>query len=246
MSGTKFSKPKYIICAPCFNESEGIAQYVKEIRKYISDSLIIIVDDCSTDATLEQLLILQKEIDNLMVLANKVNVGHGMSSMRAWSEAIRFESEGIISLDGDGQIAGVEIATALDYFKKSNTEVLECVRTQRRDPWFRKLITAALKLLVLVKSGKYPKDANTPVRIYKKDILSEIVRLVPENSLTPNLFISIHIRKNKTKYSDFRIITRDRLGDNRVGTTWNTKRSLMPSKKLLQFCAMAIKQIYKM
>jgi dolichol-phosphate mannosyltransferase len=133
----------------------------------------------------------------------------------------------------------------LDYFKQSNIDVLECVRTQRRDPWFRKLITAALRLLVLVKSGKYPKDANTPVRLYTKSILSEIVRLIPENILTPNLFISIHLRKTKTKYAHFRIITRDRLGENRVGTTWNTRRSLMPSKKLLQFCAIAIKQIYK-
>lgn len=245
MTGTKVSNPKYVICAPCFNESEGIAQYVKEIRKHISDSLIIIVDDCSTDTTLEQLLILQKEVDNLIVLTNKVNVGHGMSSVRAWSEAIKFESEGILSLDGDGQIAGVELAKALDYFKQSNIDVLECVRTQRRDPWFRKLITAALRLLVLVKSGKYPKDANTPVRLYTKSILSEIVRLIPENILTPNLFISIHLRKTKTKYAHFRIITRDRLGENRVGTTWNTRRSLMPSKKLLQFCAIAIKQIYK-
>lgn len=246
MSGLKFKNSKYVICAPCFNESEGIVQYVKEIRQHISDSLIIIVDDCSTDATLEQLLILQKEIGNLIVLNNKVNIGHGMSSVRAWSEAIKFESEGILSLDGDGQIAGDELAKALIYFNQSNTDVLECVRTQRCDPWFRKLITNALKLLVLVKSGKFSKDANTPVRVYKKDILGEIVKLIPEKSLTPNLFISIHIRKTKTKYSDFRIITRDRLGENKVGTTWNTKRSLVPSKKLLQFCAMAIKQVYKL
>jgi glycosyltransferase involved in cell wall biosynthesis len=245
MNNQEVVSSRYVICAPCYNEEEGIVNYIREMRKSIPNSLIIVVNDCSTDNTLLKMIDLQKEINDFIILNNKKNIGHGQSSMKAWKESLRYEARGILTLDGDGQVSGKEIGKAVDHFEKLNVDVLECVRTERRDPWFRKLITFSLRLLVFFKSRNIPADANTPIRLYRTETLKKLIEEIPSKSLTPNLNVSILLRRKKLNYKSKKISTRDRLGDNRIGTTWNTRNSLIPSKKLITFCKLAIMQIYK-
>jgi dolichol-phosphate mannosyltransferase len=231
------------IIAPCFNESDGIGTYISELDSCLSGIELILFDDCSLDGTVEMIQTTLVEQIVVTVIQNSQNLGHGRTIRKAWEYALRGEYSIIVLVDGDGQIPGFGIRKGLEIFESEGLDIFEGVRTGRTDPWFRKLISRMLRVLVFLNCGKMPSDANTPFRIYSKETLSKMINQVPTDSPTPNLHVSILTRKLRLRYLEVPVITRDRLGDSKIGSTWSAKTSLLPSKKLLLFCFSALKSI---
>jgi glycosyltransferase involved in cell wall biosynthesis len=222
--------------APCFNEADGISTYIDEIDCELSNLDVILFDDCSSDNTFNTISSTAVRNIHLKVYRNFENLGHGRTIRRAWEFALREGYSTIILVDGDGQIPAIEIRKALEVFNTEICEILEGVRTGRQDPWFRKFITGVLRFFVLAHSRKFPSDANTPFRIYSASALRKICPLVPTASPTPNIHVSILTRNLKLKFIELKIETRDRLGDSQIGSTWNARSSIIPSKKFIIFC----------
>ncbi len=231
------------IIAPCFNESDGIGTYISELDSCLSGVELILFDDCSLDGTVEAIQASHVKQIIVTVIQNSQNLGHGKTIRKAWEYALMGDYSIIALVDGDGQIPSFGIRTGLEIFESEDLDILEGVRTGRTDPWFRKLISSLLRILVFLNCGRMPSDANTPFRIYSKEALSKMIVEVPTDSPTPNLHMSILARKLRLRYLEVPVDTRDRLGNSKIGSTWSAKTSHFPSKKLLLFCFSALKSI---
>jgi dolichol-phosphate mannosyltransferase len=236
-----------VLAMPCYNEADGISEFLDEIIANLDDVIdyIVVVNDFSTDSTLQVLESYSEKVEKLKVYSNVSNLGHGPTFLSAINHAFSFDPTIIVTVDGDGQFKSKEIKERIVEFKKSELDLLECARTSRTDPFFRKIVTFLLRFLVWTRVGERPLDANTPLRIYRANVLFAIIQEVPRNSLIPNLRISTLTRRKKYKYAQRRVVSLQRRGLTASGTTWETRREWLPSKRFIKFCRSAILELWR-
>ena len=102
------------VVIPTFNEERVIAKTLTEVKEYLSKSFesweIIVVDDCSTDRTLEIL----QDIDDLKILGSVKNHGKGYSVAKGVQQA---KSDWILFMDADSSTKITELSKFLPYTK---------------------------------------------------------------------------------------------------------------------------------
>jgi glycosyltransferase involved in cell wall biosynthesis len=238
------------IVLPVFNEELGIVSFLEELSNSFGKYNLhfLVINDASSDKTEETLntfsIRLKQQYGNIITLINnEENLGHGASVLKGLKLASGMFSSYIITVDGDGQCTGRDLVESFENFKQNQKETHECVRFQRREPLFRKIVTLIVRLLVFAKSGKYPQDGNTPVRIYGREVLNEILSKLPQQSLIPNVHISILIRSENYSFSSSRIIWGESRGGEKFGSTWKQRRRNFPSSKFMLFCKNALMEI---
>jgi len=234
------------ICMPVFNEQDGIASYIQEISESFSDLKfkLIITEDRSSDKTKDILLGCQKKVDNLIIVNHESNQGHGISLIDSVNVALQSRVQFILTCDGDGQVSGRALRSFFDSFESSSCLYGEGFRSNRKDPWFRRIISFYTRLLIYIASGKRTRDGNTPVRIYRLETAEKLWRpLIKEPTIIPNLYISSFARIMNFSIHIEPIVWRDRLGQSVVGAGWGLARfTALPSKRLVSFCREATVQ----
>lgn len=226
---------------PVYNEEEGILEFVLEISNSLRefDVSFFIFDDNSTDSTFTSIQNLYMELpkkSKINVCKSEVNRGHGPTFISACRQGMKIDFDYLITTDGDGQFNGNDFKKALTYAIAENSQIIECVRKNRNDPLFRLFVTFFTRLLVALKTGSLPRDANTPMRVYKKEIAEFIFEKLEDDEKIPNLHISILSRRHNVKIASIDVQSLPRRGKNSVGTMWNTRINILPGKRFLQFC----------
>jgi dolichol-phosphate mannosyltransferase len=226
---------------PAWNEASGIGDFLQEIHESFVgiEQTLIVVDDRSTDRTVAVLEQLRDSGLPLQVEGNQVNLGHGPTTVRALRLALETGAQNVIALDGDGQFLGRDIRACYDASLELNLQVIEGIRTRDSDPVYRKVTSLATRILVWSRCKSFPKDANTPLRVYQRSALEEILERIPKDSLVPNLMISAYVRANKMRIGFVEVSFIDRRGDNPNSTSWGRSRASLPSKKFIKFCGRA-------
>ena len=238
---------KIVITMPAYNE-EGICDFIHELNIEFSDHKLkfIVVNDNSTSSMESEIINLKLKNIDIEIIKNQTNFGHGPSTLLGLKRSLDFIPDVVIAVDGDGQFVSREIANCLKEFTSSrggeDLQIIEGCRTHRSDPKYRKISTLTARLLVRSACGSSPKDANTPLRFYKPQVLLEILNNTPINLLTPNLFISGFSRLKGYEISEIEVTSIPRRGTSQVGTTWKQTAKGIPSRRFLTFCAKAVSQ----
>jgi glycosyltransferase involved in cell wall biosynthesis len=228
----------FILVMPVFNEEEGINTFLKSlITKFEHRCFIIVVDDKSTDRTIEKM----KGIENrssLNIIELPKNLGHGGALVHGLKTSLQFQTNIIITVDGDGQITPNLIEEIYNSIKLRSDSILELARKNRLDGKIRKTISFSTRVLVFLKTGKISYDANTPFRAYNRNNLSTLLQSVPKNTLVPNLWFSIISRRRKMNIITLRADSKSRIGSTKTGSTWSGG-AFKKYKKLFTFSAKA-------
>ena len=236
------SKQSLAICMPVYNESDGITEFIQEIFSSFQDVSVnvVIINDYSSDETTKVL----SEISNhfpIKFYTNEKNLGHGVSTLRALQKAMEEKTDYILAVDGDGQFIGAEMRTLFNLLINTRADIAEGIRRREEEPVYRRMTSVFTRFLVRVKSKKSVADANTPLRIYRSETLSSILRLVNKDNPIPNLYISALSRALNLKIVNLDVRFVKRRGNSQESTSWGKSLKNFPSRRFLKFC---IKSLY--
>ena len=96
---------KVLIIIPAYNEQDCIENVVLKIKAEIKDNTnidICVINDGSTDKTLEKIMKLQKENDIIALnLINNLGIGGAVQTGYIYAE--RYGYDAAVQFDGDGQ-----------------------------------------------------------------------------------------------------------------------------------------------
>ena len=134
----------------------------------------------------------------------------------------------------------------VNLFESENSyDVVEGVRVERNDDWFRIVASWVTRQIVRLVSGIGTPDANTPLRAYRNSALRFLVGDLSDESLIPNLQFGILTRLNKFKIAQLDVPVLLRSKENEKGSTWNQTYKSLPSKKFLIFCLLSSMQMMR-
>lgn len=236
------------VAIPAYNEADGIEGFLTEIDQALAKGTtrhhIVVVNDRSSDNTLEVLEGLKPKLEGeLIVITNEVNSGHGPTVLNAYQRALETGAEWIFQVDGDGQFEGEDVSLLFSY-ARSGAPIVTGQRITRFDPWYRRVVTTTLPRALQVLFGIKRNDINCPFRLYRSDVLAEILEKVPQDSLTPHVLMTILEEKSAHRCAEIPVRHRPRRGDSEQGTTWRASKILIP-KKLLVFLKDSLKQLFQ-
>ena len=230
------------VVMPAYNEAEGIVGFVREIEEAFAELglRVIVVDDASTDDTAAALRAVAST--QVRIVANEDNRGHGASTLRALAEGFATDAPVVIAVDGDGQFLGSDLVRVFRAIEGHDVDVVEGVRQGRHDPRYRRLVAMVARVLVWERSGIKPGDANTPLRAYQHAALGRLLDDTDPAWLTPNLQFSVAVRRGGFRIVEIPVASIPRRGASPVGTMWRSSRRALPSRRFLQFSALAAAQ----
>lgn len=233
------------VVMPAYNEAEGIGGFIDEIRTAVAPLAervtFVVADDRSTDGTAAAL----SGIDDIDVQTQPANRGHGPTALAAYRGGLALSPDAIVHVDGDGQFLGSEIASAVRALGRTGADVVHGVRHSRTDAWYRRLLTAGVRLLTAVIVGRGVPDVNTPLRAYRPEALQILVNAVPSDALVPHVHFSFaEVRAGfAVRYLSVRSIPRR--GASSTGTMWGkVARPSLPPKKLVLFALSALREAW--
>ncbi len=168
---------------PFWNEEKNIEKVVKEAaqvaRQLASTWEIIMVDDGSSDATLEKAQKLAKgDPQHLRVISHQSNRGYG-AALKSGLEGAKYNL--VVFADGDAQFDFTEVSKFLE--KADGADIVIGNRTKRLDHPFRHLLMNLLKVWDFVFFGFYFKDIDCGFKLFKRSALKKIMPLQSEGAM---------------------------------------------------------------
>ena len=130
------------VVIPVCNEEESIGILIEEITQALAQKYqheIIVVDDGSTDKTLEVLLKIKKDLPTLRVIKHLQNSGQSTAVRTGVQYA---NSNWIATLDGDGQNDPADIPNLYNELVSQNLDpwlVVAGYRKKRKDTWLKRI-----------------------------------------------------------------------------------------------------------
>jgi len=178
------------VVVPVYNEGVLVETLILDLERELpslsSRFEVLVVDDASTDETAQILARLARDRPWLDVRRNDVNSGHGASVLRGLDAAA---GAWILQSDSDGQFMMSEVQRLWE--QRADADLVLGVRTGRRDPRHRLLLTHAVRWTTSLLAGRSLRDVNTPFRLLRRETFDELRRVIPDDTLAPNLFVTL-------------------------------------------------------
>ena len=131
------------VIIPVHNEEESIGNLINEIVAALSEKYqyeIVVVDDGSTDQTLDTLLEIKQELTVLRVIKHLKNRGQSTAVRTGVQQA---KSAWIATLDGDGQNDPADIPSLYNELINNQAAdpwlVIAGYRKKRKDTWLKRM-----------------------------------------------------------------------------------------------------------
>jgi glycosyltransferase involved in cell wall biosynthesis len=145
---------------PCFNEAAHVGKVVTAVQKHLSQ--VIVVDDGSTDATLECAKRAGAEIVRL-----PKNSGKGAALQKGWLRARELGFKWVLLLDGDGQHAADDIPNIFECAEKTGSTLVVGNRMENSAamPWLRRGVNRWMSRRISKMAGVRLPDSQCGFRL---------------------------------------------------------------------------------
>ncbi len=168
--------PEVSIVLPAYNEQEAIGKVIDAVQAAMANTgyryEIVVVDDCSTDATAER-----AAEKGVRVIRHATNRGSGAARRTGILEA---RGEIIVMLDADGTYDAASIPTLLKYFPEYDQ--VNGARTSEQGTYklLRSAAKALIRWLAIYLSGTKIPDLNTGLKAFKRSIMLDYLWVLPD------------------------------------------------------------------
>jgi len=194
----------FSLIVPCYNEEDNIGILSLEISKVMNELNnpweCIWVDDCSSDATWNNIISLDKPNRGLRLERNS---GQSTAIMAGIDNS---KYDLIITLDGDLQNDPADIPRLISEYMQGGVDIVAGVRIKRNDKWLRKYLSKIANLISKKITGVKISDLGCTIRIFKKTLLQQ-TRLFGEM----HRILVVHLVLNGAKFREIQVNHRARL-----------------------------------
>ena len=174
--------PELSIFFPFWNEEKNIEAVVKRaipVAEKVADKWeIIMVDDGSSDKTLEIAQKLAKKNSDLRVVSHNPNRGYGAALKEGFKSA---KYKYVVFNDGDGQFDFSEVTKFIE--KIEGVDIVIGYRKKRIDHPFRHLLMNLLKVWDFIFFHFYFRDIDCGFKLFKKEAINKISPLKSEGAM---------------------------------------------------------------
>jgi len=187
------------VVVPVYNESATIerviASWMQEMDRNGVDYQFILLNDGSTDATLQMLMNLEKRQPRRIVVIDKPNSGHGRTCRLGYDAAVASPRvEWVLQIDSDGQCDP-------SYFPEfwRRRDQADCVfglRLTRDDGFARAMTSKICKMGATLLGGKDMVDPNVPYRLLRRETLASALRVIPASFDIHNVALTFVLKRN--------------------------------------------------
>jgi glycosyltransferase involved in cell wall biosynthesis len=248
-TGSHVSFTHIAIVMPAYNEADGIAGFLEEIHEHLEsrcDRLdIIVADDRSTDATAS--VVAHLELPGVEVQTQPANRGHGPTALAAYRAGLATSADLIVHVDGDGQFTGEDIARVVGAVESEGADVVHGVRRGRDDPWYRRMLSAGLRLIVRPFAGRAVPDINTPLRAYRPEVIATLLDAGGADALGPHEHFSLAEARGRVSVRYVAVRSLPRRGAETTGTMWGTSgQPMLPPPRLRAFARDALIELWRL
>jgi glycosyltransferase involved in cell wall biosynthesis len=170
-------KENFTIVIPAYNEEGTIRDVVKRALKQCKS--VIVVDDGSTDNTVE-------ELNNLPIhlIKHATNKGKAMSLWDGFQLALKNKNDFIITLDGDAQHAPEDIDLLINKRKKHKKHIIIGARLADKDsiPAKRYYANKIANFWIAWASGYPISDSQSGFRLYPSMLFKDLKISISKNN----------------------------------------------------------------
>ena len=169
-------KDKILIVIPAYNEAENIENVIKEIKKDIDYADILVVNDCSSDNTVE---IVEK--NGVNCVTNVFNMRYAMAVQTGIKYAYQNNYDYVIQMDADGQHIASEALKMYKELKKSDADIVIGSRYLKDMgypcPLFRRIGTKMFEWIIKIFTGKRIADPLSGFQCLNKKVIKRYAKM---------------------------------------------------------------------
>ena len=198
---------KLSIIIPCYNEKDTINEVINKINKINIKKQVILVDDCSTDGTIE---IIKKNIQNIdKVIFHKKNLGKG-GAIKSSKKYIT--GDYVVIQDADLEYDPEDIVYMFDYIKKNNLKALYGSRVLGRNRYkennsftslFRIFANHVLTIFSNFINKQKLTDAHTCYKMFTRELFDKVELIENDFAFCPE--ITTKVSKLNININEIRI-----------------------------------------
>lgn len=198
---------KKLIIIPAYNEERSIMELYKEIRSKAADYDVIVVNDCSTDRTLQ----LCRE-NGIKVLDLPVNLGIGGAMQTGYRYAALHGYEVAAQVDGDGQHDPGFLKEMFRTLTEENADMVIGSRFLEKKGYqstaFRRFGIRYFSALIRLLAGKTVTDPTSGFRMVKGGLIRTFAESYPQDYAEPESII--RLLEEGGKLMEIPVIMRER------------------------------------
>jgi glycosyltransferase involved in cell wall biosynthesis len=164
------------IVIPAYNEEKAVGPVIDEVREAMGRTdyryEILVVDDCSTDRTVEL-----ARGEGVRVVERSVNGGSGSSRRTG---VLAAHGEIVVMLDGDGSYTAADIPKLLD--RMPAYDQVNGARTSEQGTlkWLRAPAKWLIRMLACYLTRTRIPDLNTGLKAFRRDVMLEYLWVLPK------------------------------------------------------------------
>ena len=167
------------VIMPAYNEGSGIYENICETAQVLEKEgdryEIIVVNDGSTDNTLEEAKRAANEVNNLKIVNCSVNGGKGHAVKTGFNEA---EGDLVVFLDADLDLHPKQIRNLVDVLGEKQVDVVigskKHPESQLNYPLSRKIISNIYAFILWILFRLPLRDTQTGLKLYKYEVLKRV------------------------------------------------------------------------
>ena len=179
-----------LIIIPAYNESGNIEKTIRMIEEHTPEFDYVIINDCSTDNTLEIC-----RANNFNVVDLPVNLGIGGAVQTGYLYAQEYGYNYAVQIDGDGQHNPEFLKSMIDTIRRDEVDMVIGSRFINREGFQSSLarrvgITFFEKLIKLL-TGKRITDPTSGLRLVNRSIIDIFAKQYPADYPEPETIVSL-------------------------------------------------------
>lgn len=196
------------IVVPAFNEEGAVADTLRRLRREFPLAEVILVDDCSTDATLTEAC----SVAGVTVLQHRFNRGYGAALKTGMTRA---QGESIAWFDADGEHRAEDLKAMVERLRDESVAAVIGRRPSAGQPKVRFFGKLLLRLWALALGVRLDRDLNCGLRVFHAEAIRPYLPMLPDRFSASTTSTLVMLEK-AYPIEFYDISTNPRIGESKV------------------------------